>query len=91
MALTTLSPRIRGFICTTAHPLGCARNIEQQISVARSQQVSAPGGYRVLILGASTGYGLAARIVATWRYGAKSLGIFYERLGEGTKPGTPGY
>jgi len=91
MALTVVSPRIRGFICTTAHPVGCARNVEQQREVACSHQSDMPERYRVLVIGASTGYGLAARIAATWLYGAESLGIFYERPGEGIKTGTPGY
>jgi enoyl-[acyl-carrier protein] reductase/trans-2-enoyl-CoA reductase (NAD+) len=91
MALTIVSPRIRGFICTTAHPVGCARNVERQIAVARSRQGNRPKRYRVLVLGASTGYGLAARVAATWLYGAETLGVCYERPGEDTKTGTAGY
>lgn len=91
MALTVISPRIRGFICTTAHPVGCARNVERQVEVARAQHGTVPERYRVLVIGASTGYGLAARIAATWLYGAETLGIFFERPGEGTKTGTAGF
>lgn len=91
MAHAVIAPRIRGFICTTAHPVGCARNVEQQVEVARSHQNKVSGRYRVLVLGASTGYGLAARIAATWLYGAETLGVFYERPGEGTKTGSAGY
>jgi enoyl-[acyl-carrier protein] reductase/trans-2-enoyl-CoA reductase (NAD+) len=91
MALTVVSPRIRGFIGATAHPLGCARNVEQQIEIARSQRIKARERCRVLVLGASTGYGLAARIAATWLYGGETLGVFYERPGEGIKTGSPGY
>ncbi|MBI4552999.1 MAG: bifunctional NADH-specific enoyl-ACP reductase/trans-2-enoyl-CoA reductase, partial [Candidatus Latescibacteria bacterium] len=91
MALIVVSPRIRGFICTTAHTVGCARNVEQQIDVTRAQRGAVPERYRVLVVGASTGYGLAARVAATWLYGAETFGVFYERPGEGTKTGTAGY
>lgn len=91
MALTVISPRIRGFICTTAHPIGCARNVEQQLAVARAARDAVPERYRVLVLGASTGYGLAARIAATWLYNAETLGVFFERPGEGTRTGTAGF
>jgi enoyl-[acyl-carrier protein] reductase/trans-2-enoyl-CoA reductase (NAD+) len=91
MATTLISPRIRGFICTTAHPVGCARNAEQQVEVARAARSAVPERYRVLVIGASTGYGLAARIAATWLYGAETLGIFFERPSDGTKTGTGGF
>jgi enoyl-[acyl-carrier protein] reductase/trans-2-enoyl-CoA reductase (NAD+) len=91
MSLTVVSPRIRGFICTTAHPVGCARNVEQQIAVARAQRGAVPERYRVLVIGASAGYGLAARIAATWLYNAETLGVFFERPGEGTRTGTAGF
>lgn len=91
MSLTIISPRIRGFICTTAHPVGCARNVEQQVEVARAQRGAVPERYRVLVIGASAGYGLAARIAATWLYKAETLGVFFERPGEGTRTGTAGF
>ncbi|MCS6862297.1 MAG: trans-2-enoyl-CoA reductase family protein [Abditibacteriales bacterium] len=91
MALTLISPRIRGFICTTAHPVGCARNVERQVEVARAARGAVPERYRVLVIGASAGYGLAARIAATWLYKAETLGVFFERPGEGTKTGTAGF
>ena len=58
-----IKPRIWGFICTTSHPQGCAANVREQVEVARSAGASATGPKRVLIIGASTGYGLAARLL----------------------------
>lgn len=92
MAQTVVSPRIRGFICTTSHPVGCAKNISDQIAVAKAARTQEqPDKYRVLVLGASTGYGLAGRIAATYLYGAQTLGVFFEKPGEGTKTGSPGW
>jgi len=93
MSETVVTPRIRGFICTTAHPTGCTRNVANQAEVARAARPKAgvPGRYRVLILGASTGYGLAGRIAVTEMYGAQTLGVFFERPGEGEKTASPGY
>lgn len=91
MAQAVIAPRIRGFICTTAHPTGCARNVERQVAIARKSRTSAPNRYRALIIGASTGYGLASRIAATELLDADTIGVFYERLAEGTKTGTPGF
>lgn len=91
MAQMLISPRIRGFICTTAHPTGCARNVENQIGVALSRRGALPERYRVLVIGASTGYGLAARIAALGLYNADTIGVFYERLPEDGKTATPGF
>lgn len=92
MAETVVTPRIRGFICTTAHPAGCAKNVERQAEIARAARPSGvPDRYRVLVIGASTGYGLAGRIAATMLYRAETLGIFFERNGDATKTGSPGY
>jgi enoyl-[acyl-carrier protein] reductase/trans-2-enoyl-CoA reductase (NAD+) len=93
MSETVVTPRIRGFICTTAHPTGCAQNVANQMAVARAARPKegVPERYRVLVLGASTGYGLAGRIAATWMYGAQTLGVFFERPGEGEKTASPGY
>jgi enoyl-[acyl-carrier protein] reductase/trans-2-enoyl-CoA reductase (NAD+) len=92
MAETVVTPRIRGFICTSSHPFGCAANVARQAKIAQASIPSErPERYRVLILGASTGYGLAGRIAATVLYGAETLGIFFEKNGEGTKTGSPGY
>ena len=94
-----IKPRIWGFICTTAHPEGCARNVREQAEAVRgSGSVShgrlndrAPGPRRVLVIGASTGYGLAARITAAFGYGADTLGLFFEKPAKDTKPGTAGW
>jgi enoyl-[acyl-carrier protein] reductase/trans-2-enoyl-CoA reductase (NAD+) len=84
--------RSRGFICVNAHPEGCRVNVERQIAVAA--QVP-PGGDRVprnvLVIGASTGYGLASRIAPAWGYGARTLGVFFERPPDGDKTASAGY
>ncbi|MBO9329473.1 enoyl-[acyl-carrier-protein] reductase FabV [Achromobacter xylosoxidans] len=85
-----IKPRVRGFICVTTHPAGCAANVRNQIDYVRAQGPIAGGPKRVLVLGASTGYGLAARISAAFGCGAQTLGVFYERAPEGGKPGTAG-
>ncbi|SVA89844.1 uncharacterized protein METZ01_LOCUS142698 [marine metagenome] len=91
MARAVIAPRIRGFICTTAHPAGCARNIEKQIEVAQAARTTLPKQYRVLVVGSSTGYGLAARVAATWGYDADTIGVFFERPPDGKKTATAGF
>ncbi len=91
MAMTIVKPRIRGFICTTAHPAGCDSNVHAQIKVSRAVRQDGAGPLRVLVIGSSTGYGLAARIAAGAMYGADTLGVFFEREGNGEKSGTPGF
>lgn len=91
MATAVIEPRIRGFICTTAHPAGCASNVNTQLQVARSAKQNGDGPLRVLVIGASTGYGLAARIAAGAMYGAATVGVFFERESNGAKSGTPGF
>lgn len=91
MAEAVVKPRIRGFICTTAHPAGCASNVNAQIQVAKAARKDGAGSLRVLVIGASTGYGLAARIAAGAMYGAGSVGVFFERESNGAKSGTPGF
>lgn len=85
-----IKPRVRGFICVTAHPIGCEANVKQQIDYVKAQGPF-NGPKRVLVIGASTGYGLAARISAAFASGAATVGVFLERAGEGTKPGTAGW
>ncbi len=91
MAMTIVKPRIRGFLCTTSHPAGCDSNVRTQIEVARTMRQDSAGPLRVLVIGSSTGYGLAARIAAGAMYGADTVGVFFEREGSGTKCGTPGF
>ncbi|MFO7550810.1 MAG: bifunctional NADH-specific enoyl-ACP reductase/trans-2-enoyl-CoA reductase, partial [Haliea sp.] len=71
-----IKPRVRGFLCTTTHPLGCAANVRHQIDHVRSHGPIENGPKRVLVIGASTGYGLASRITAAFGAGAATLGIF---------------
>lgn len=91
MATAVVKPRIRGFICTTSHPAGCATNVETQLRVAHASRKDGAGPLRVLVIGASTGYGLAARIAAAGMYGADTVGVFFERETSGVKTGTPGF
>jgi len=76
-----IKPKVRGFICTNAHPVGCAKNVSEQIEFIKSQEFSNDNGSpkNVLIIGSSTGYGLASRITAAYGYGAKTLGVFFEK------------
>ena len=81
MALQVVKPRIRGFICTNAHSVGCRQNVQNQVNHIKETATTKQNGLNVLVVGASTGYGLASRIALTWAYAAKSIGIFYERPG----------
>lgn len=74
-----IEPKVRGFICTTAHPVGCAARVEEQINYVR-HNTELPAKFKnVLVIGASTGYGLATRIVAGFGMGANTIGVFFER------------
>lgn len=85
-----IKPRVRGFMCITTHPAGCDANVKKQIDYVKSQSaVESPK--RVLVIGSSTGYGLAARITAAFGGGASTLGIFFEKEGTEKKPGTAGW
>ena len=85
-----IKPRVRGFMCITSHPAGCEANVKNQINFIKAQPaIEAPK--RVLVIGSSTGYGLAARITAAFGSGASTLGIFFEKPGTETKPGTAGW
>lgn len=86
-----ITPRIRGFICTTAHPEGCAKHVQQQIDYALQHPSDKKGPKKVLIIGASTGYGLASRIIAGFGYNAQTIGVFYERGAEGKRTASPGW
>ncbi|HLW97077.1 MAG TPA: enoyl-ACP reductase FabV [Candidatus Acidoferrales bacterium] len=82
----------RGFICVNAHPEGCRQNVVRQIAAITSQTQSPRTGLgNVVVIGASTGYGLASRIAAAWGFGARTLGIFFERPPEGAKTASAGY
>ncbi len=86
-----IKPRVRGFLCITTHPVGCEANVKRQIDYVKSRGPIANGPKRVLVIGASTGYGLASRITAAFGAGASTLGIFFEKEGSETKPGTAGW
>ena len=86
-----IKPKVRGFLCTTTHPVGCAENVRRQIEYTHAQGAIENGPQRVLVIGASTGYGLASRITAAFGSGASTLGIFFEKPGTEKKPGTAGW
>jgi enoyl-[acyl-carrier protein] reductase / trans-2-enoyl-CoA reductase (NAD+) len=84
--------RSRGFIYVNAHPEGCRLNVERQIAVAEQAPPARGNAPRnVLVIGASTGYGLASRIAAGWGYNARTLGVFFERPPDEEKTATAGY
>ena len=85
-----IEPRVRGFICMTAHPDGCAANVGEQIAHVR-ERGRVDGPRSVLVVGASTGYGLASRIVAAFGCGAKTVGAFFERPGSARRPASAGW
>ena len=96
MAVQIVKPRIRGFICTNAHPAGCHANVQHQIEVvqrglAANSMLSKRAAVNALVIGASTGYGLASRIALTWGYGAKTLGLLYERPADSRRTASAGY
>ena len=86
-----VAPKIRGFICTTAHPDGCAKHVAEQIAVVRNRGPVANGPRKVLVIGSSTGYGLASRIAAAFGTGASTIGVFFEKPGDADKCATAGW
>ncbi|WIY51977.1 trans-2-enoyl-CoA reductase family protein [Devosia sp. YIM 151766] len=86
-----IEPKIRGFICTTAHPTGCATNVQRQIDHVAIKGPIASERKRVLVLGCSTGYGLASRIVTTFGSDADTIGVSFEREPGETKPASAGW
>lgn len=86
-----IQPKIRGFICTTAHPEGCAAHVQEQIDFVKNQAPLANPPKKVLVIGASTGYGLSSRIVATFAAGAPTIGVFFEKPGTEDKSGSAGW
>ncbi len=85
-----IKPRVRGFMCITSHPVGCAMNVRNQIDYVKKQGEIA-GPKNVLVIGASTGYGLASRITAAFGAGAATLGVFFEKEGAPDKPASAGW
>lgn len=86
-----IKPRVRGFICTNAHPVGCAENVRRQIDYVKAQPAIEKGPKRVLVIGSSTGYGLASRISAAFGSGAQTLGIFFEKAPTEKRTATAGW
>src|SRR5579883_1425042 len=85
-----IQPKIRGFICTTAHPIGCMKAVEEQINYVKSKG-KFKGPKKALIIGASTGYGLASRIAVTYGAGAKTIGVFYEKAADEKRTASAGW
>jgi enoyl-[acyl-carrier protein] reductase/trans-2-enoyl-CoA reductase (NAD+) len=86
-----IKPKVRGFICVTAHPTGCAAHVQQQIDHVLAKGPLKNGPKKVLVIGASTGFGLASRISAAFGSGAATLGVFFERPSEEGRAATPGW
>ncbi|WP_375055498.1 enoyl-ACP reductase FabV [Zobellella sp. DQSA1] len=86
-----IKPKVRGFICTTTHPVGCEANVREQIAYVKAKGKLAQGPKKVLVIGASTGYGLASRINAAFGSGAATIGVFFEKPGTEKKTGSAGW
>ncbi len=85
-----IQPKVRGFICTTAHPAGCFAHVEKQINYVKSRGAF-KGPQRVLVIGSSTGYGLASRMAVTFGGGAKTIGVFFEKEADEKRTATAGW
>lgn len=86
-----IKPKVRGFVCVTAHPGGCAAQVQEQIDYVKAKGPVKDGPRKVLVIGASTGYGLASRITSAFGSGAATVGVFYERPSEEGRTATPGW
>ncbi|MBC5831282.1 enoyl-ACP reductase FabV [Vibrio metschnikovii] len=86
-----IKPKIRGFICTTTHPVGCEANVKEQIAYTKAQGSIKNAPKRVLVVGSSSGYGLSSRIAAAFAGGAATIGVFFEKPGTEKKTGTAGF
>lgn len=85
-----VEPKVKGFICTTAHPEGCKENVRRQIAYCKEKGMT-EGPKKVLVIGASTGYGLASRIAVTYGYGADTIGVAFEKESNGRRTATAGW
>ena len=90
-SILIIKPKIRGFVCITAHPTGCEANVREQIEYVKSAGPIANGPKKVLVIGGSTGYGLASRITAAFGCGAATVGVFLERKPTEKRPATAGW
>ena len=86
-----VKPKIRGYICTTTHPIGCEKNVQAQIEFTKKQGKIKNGPKRVLVIGASTGYGMSSRIAAAYGSDASTIGVFFEKPATERKTGSPGW
>ena len=87
-----VEPKIRGFVCITAHPTGCFSNMAEQIAHAKEHSLpSGVGPKRALVVGASTGYGLSSRVAAAFSCSADTLGVYFEREAANGRTGTAGH
>ena len=86
-----IKPKVRGFICTTAHPEGCKALVRSQIEYVKAQSHAADGPKKVLVIGASMGYGLASRISAAYSFGAATLGVIFDKPASGSRTATSGW
>lgn len=86
-----IKPRVKDYLCLTAHPEGCKKNVEDQIAYVKAQGEIPGDAKKVLVIGCSTGYGLASRIVAAFGCHADTLGIMFERPSNGRKTASPGW
>jgi len=85
-----IQPKTRGFICTTAHPDGCAIQVQRQVEYVKGKP-AVKGPRNALVIGASTGYGLASRIVAAFGAGANTIGVYFDKAAEGTRTASAGW
>ncbi|RKS93931.1 enoyl-[acyl-carrier protein] reductase/trans-2-enoyl-CoA reductase (NAD+) [Flavobacterium limicola] len=85
-----IEPRMRGFICTTSHPKGCEQNVKNQIEYIKSKG-PINGAKKVLVIGASTGFGLASRITSAFGSDAATIGVFFEKPPTEGKTASPGW
>ncbi|MDP5148059.1 trans-2-enoyl-CoA reductase family protein [Shewanella sp. ULN5] len=86
-----IKPKIRGFICTTTHPVGCEANVKEQVELTKAKGKISNGPKKVLVVGSSSGYGLSSRIASAFGSDAATIGVFFEKPSSETKPGTAGW
>ena len=86
-----IQPKIRGFVCITAHPQGCAAHVAEQMAWAKKHGPVANAPKRVLVVGATTGYGLASRIAAAFGGGAATIGVGFEKAPEADRTAPAGW
>jgi enoyl-[acyl-carrier protein] reductase/trans-2-enoyl-CoA reductase (NAD+) len=90
-AMMIIKPKVRGFVCVTAHPEGCAAHVQEWVDHVKAKGAIKAGPKKVLVIGSSTGYGLASRVTAAFGSGAATIGVFFERPSEEGRSATPGW